>query len=182
MDTEFTQDLKDWLDDENKDYALGAIYLLKLTGNRIMYANLSANPRKYASFIEEKIRKFYEFRLASLTHEQVLKMERKVERIVNTHISLSAEADKHSRGKRADHDSLPDEIKALYLENLDLLRKMRELHLQLRTLTQKGSTCPDSDRYPFLKELISLDKKLRGNWKKYDQYTAPVEDAQGLQD
>ena len=38
------------------------------------------------------------------------------------------------KGKRADHDQLPEEIQARYIENLDLLRKMRELHLKLRKL------------------------------------------------
>ena len=47
---------------------------------------------------------------------------------------------------------------------------MRELHLQLRKLSEMNTTCPDSDRYPFLKELIALDKKLHENWDKYDHY------------
>ena len=73
-------------------------------------------------------------------------------------------------GKRGDHDQLPDEIKALYVENLDIVHRMRELHLKLRTLSLDGATCPDSDRYPFLKEIITLDKRLHTNWDTYDHY------------
>ncbi len=81
--------------------------------------------------------------------------------------------DERRLGKREDHDSLPDEIKAKYVENLSLLQRMRELHLRLRSLSLDNATCPDSERYPFLKELISLDKKLHSNWEAYDHYVAP---------
>ena len=53
---------------------------------------------------------------------------------------------------------------------------MRELHLRLRSLSLDNATCPDSERYPFLKELISLDKKLHANWEAYDHYVAPGPD------
>lgn len=49
---------------------------------------------------------------------------------------------------------------------------MRELHLRLRSLSLDNATCPDSERYPFLKELITLDKKLHSNWEEYDHYVA----------
>ena len=74
-------------------------------------------------------------------------------------------------GKRADHDELPDEVQALYVENLSIVQKMRELHLKLRSLSLDNAPCPDSERYPFLKELITLDKKLHSNWEIYDHYT-----------
>ena len=38
---------------------------------------------------------------------------------------------------------------------------------------------PDSERYPFLKELISLDKKLHANWEAYDHYTGERQEAKG---
>ena len=48
---------------------------------------------------------------------------------------------------------------------------------RLRSLSLENSTCPDSERYPFLKELIALDKKLHANWEAYDHYVAPGPDA-----
>lgn len=53
---------------------------------------------------------------------------------------------------------------------------MRELHLRLRSLSLDSATCPDSERYPFLKELISLDKKLHANWEAYDKYVVSQSD------
>ena len=63
------------------------------------------------------------------------------------------------------------EIQALYVENLGIVQKMRELHLKLRSLSLENATCPDSERYPFLKELIALDKRLHSNWEQYDHFT-----------
>ena len=172
MDHNFTQQIKDWLDTpiEERDFEKGALYLLKLSGNQIMYRNIIANPKGKADFIEYQLQKYYNFRVQDLTHEQVAEMEQQVESIVAEHIPLAAEAYTKQKGKREDHDLLPDEIKAKFVENLDLLRRMRELHLKLRTMSTEEAPCPDSERYPFLKELISLDKKLHANWEEYDNY------------
>ena len=173
MDEKFTEQIRAWLDADpaQRDYTVGALYLLKLTGNQIMYRNLvAADPAKKSEFIEYQLNKYFKFRLAKLTHQEVEEMAQQVERIVEEHIPLAAEADKQQRGKRADHDTLPDSIKALYVENLSLLQRMRELHLKLRSLSLENVTCPDSERYPFLKELIKLDKKLHSNWEQYDHY------------
>jgi len=34
----------------------------------------------------------------------------------------------------------------------------------------EDATCPDSERYPFLKEIIALDKKRVENWDIYDHF------------
>ena len=52
------------------------------------------------------------------------------------------------------------------------MQKMRELHLQFRMLSTQASACPDSDRYPFLKEIIELDKRYHKNWQAYDNFAA----------
>lgn len=172
MDNSFTELLKAWLEtpDSERDYAVGAMYLLKLTGNRVMYRNIIARLDRSHDIVEYQLQKYYNFRVAALTHAQVEEMAAKVDSIVAEHIPLAAKADSQPKGKRADHDSLPDEIKAKYVENLDLLRRMRELHLRLRSLSLESVSCPDSERYPFLKELIALDKRLHSNWEAYDRY------------
>ena len=174
-DPKFTQRLQDWMNtpDAQKDWAEGAILLLQLTGNRIMYNNVSVNPKGKAEFIKGQLQKFLNFRLADLTHAEVESMQTQVDEIVQKVIKPNENSEfvEFKAGKRSDHDDLPDEIKALYAENLDIVHKMRELHLRLRTISTETSTCPDSDRYPFLKELISLDKTLRSNWETYDHYT-----------
>ena len=172
MDNKFTELIKQWLEtpSDQRDYSVGALYLLKLSGNQIMYRNIVAQLDRRHEFVDYQIQKYYNFRVQALTHAQVEEMQQQVDVIVSEHISLAANADEHKTGKRDDHDSLPDEIKAKYVENLSILQRMRELHLKLRSLSLENAPCPDSERYPFLKELIELDKKMHANWEEYDHY------------
>ena len=207
MDNNFTEEVKAWLDmpASERDYDKGALYLLQLSNNQIMYRNLSRNAKKHGDFIEHHIRKYMKFRLERLTHEQVQEMQKKVDKIAilrNLDASSEGSSDssggengegndsasgstetadssdsavsaspKFKAGIRADHDLLPAEIQALYVENASILQKMRELHLTLRNLSLDNVACPDSERYPFLKELIELDKKYHSNWKAYDSFS-----------
>ena len=172
MDNKFTELIKQWLEtpSDQRDYSVGALYLLKLSGNQIMYRNIVAQLDRRHDFVDYQIQKYYNFRVQALTHAQVEEMQQQVDVIVAEHISLAANADEHKTGKRDDHDSLPDEIKAKYVENLSILQRMRELHLKLRSLSLDTAPCPDSERYPFLKELINLDNKMHANWEEYDHY------------
>ena len=179
MDNKFTELIKQWLEtpSNQRDYSVGALYLLKLSGNQIMYRNVVAQLDRRHDFVDYQIQKYYNFRVQALTHAQVEEMQQKVDVIVAEHISLAANADEHKTGKRIDHDSLPDEIKAKYVENLSILQRMRELHLKLRSLSLDTAPCPDSERYPFLKELIDLDKKMHANWEEYDHFVATAPSA-----
>ena len=218
MDNKLTEKIQSWLDtpEDNRDYDLGALFLLQLSNNQIMYRNISRNAKKHAQFIEHQINKYMKFRVATLTHEQVAEMQKKVDMIIslrhldrgetgskepakptvstNTEVSslqnnptstngvgfdeacggtdnIHQDNKQFKAGKRLDHDSLPVEIQALYIENGNIIHKMRELHLQLRQLSKENATCPDSERYPFLKELIALDKTYHKNWQIYDSWT-----------
>ena len=172
MDHKFTEQIKQWLEapEAERDYSVGALYLLKLSGNQIMYRNIISQIDRRHDFVEYQLQKYYNFRVADLTRAQVEEMEQQVEAIVAEHIPRAAKANEQPKGKRSDHDALPDDIKAKFVENLSILQRMRELHLRLRSLSLDSATCPDSERYPFLKELISLDKKLHANWEAYDTY------------
>lgn len=100
-----------------------------------MYKNIVSQIDHRHDFVEYQLQKYYNFRVQALTHEQVQEMEKKVEQIVAEHIPLAAKADENpAKGKRANHDSLLDEIKAKFFENLSLLQRMRELHLRLKSL------------------------------------------------
>lgn len=218
MDNKLTEKIQSWLDtpENNRDYDLGALYLLQLSNNQIMYRNISRNAKKHAQFIEHQINKYMKFRVATLTHEQVAEMQKKVDMIIslrhldkeetgskepaktivptNTEVSslqnnptsmngvgfdeacggadnIHQDNKQFKAGKRLDHDSLPVEIQSLYIKNGNIIHKMRELHLQLRELSKENATCPDSERYPFLKELIALDKTYHKNWQIYDSWT-----------
>ena len=170
---DFTKKLQEWIlvDDEKKDWNEGAVMLLQLTGNRIMYQNICRNPKSKAEYIKGKLEQYLKFRLKEQTHEEVATMEAKVDTIIKDTVKPKGDFEDFKAGKRSDHDLLPEEIQAKYVENLDILRRMRELHLQLRKLSEQSLTCPDAERYPFLKEMIELDKQLHENWDAYDHYS-----------
>ena len=172
--SELIPKVKAYLDQnpEERDLAAGALLVLQLTNNRIMYQNFMRRPKQYASRIEYELKKKYQFYLQELTHEQVADMSRKVETIAETHHlrEESSPNEEFKKGKRTDHDALPEEIQALYAQNLSIMQQMRRAHLQLQLLSTENSTCPDSERYPFLHELIELDKQYHANWEKYDHY------------
>ena len=181
MNHEFTAKVQEWLNTpaEKRNLSQGATYLLQLSGNQILYRNITANLPRHADDIEYQLRKYLGFRLQALTHEQVKQMQQQVDAIVKrdhlnaptrTKKQKEAAAEEFKKGKRTDHDSLPEEIQARYSENLSLLQKMRALHAKLVVLSTANVTCPDSERYPFLKELIELDKRYHENWKAYDNY------------
>lgn len=203
QDPKFTEQLQVWMNtpDSQKNWEEGALLLLQLSGNRIMYRNISFNPKGKAEFIKGQLQKYLNFRLQQLTKDQVNEMQSQVDEIVEKVIkpaikreqsqkymnsaereqirqsgkpAESSEFQDFKAGKRADHDALPAEVQALYVENLDLVHRMRELHLKLRTLSLDNATCPDSERYPFLKELIALDKKRVANWDIYDHFVIGV--------
>lgn len=178
LDKNFTQQLQQFLaaPEDERDYAIGNRLLLQLSNNRIRYANFARDPERKAEFINYQLQKYLKFRLADVTHAEVIDMEQQVAKIdeqvgLDKENSSYAKANEEFRaGKCADHDSLPEDIQALYTENLSILQRMREVHLMLRSQSVAESPCPDSERYPFLKELIEMDKKLHANWDAYDHY------------
>ncbi len=176
MDTKLTQRMQDWLETKPADRSLeeGAELVLKLTGNQFMHRNIMV--RKDFKMIEYQLRKYLPKRLQEVTHEEVERMSKEAAKIAEEHhldtIRKSAKTppEERKKGKREDHDQLPEEIQALYAENLTLLHRMRECHLQARKIANATKPCSDCDIYPFVKELIELDKRLHSNWKAYDEY------------
>lgn len=166
--------------EENRDYNDGLRLLADVSGNR-SYLFSIRDPEDRKDFIDYQLTKYIKLVVSDIQIEEVKEMTKKVETIVKENLSLTEEKeDAGHRGRRDDHDSLPDEIKALYVENLDLLRQIREIHLKLRMMTaeemqnHKDGYCYEADRHPLLAKIIDLDKRMHENWQKYDSYTEPI--------
>lgn len=177
-----TPKIKEWLDTpaEERDYSVGALIVGQVSHNRILYQNLSRNPKGQAKAIEYHLQKIYKQRMIDTTHEEVKEMMTECSRIAKAY-GLDYQESKKSdfqKGKRADHNELPPEIQRLWLENQDIRQRMRDCHTHLRLINPTNSTCPDNDRYPWAKQLVAYDKRYRDNWNKYDHYvkgTNPLE-------
>lgn len=185
MNNSFNQTLRTWLEtpEELKDYAAGNVLLLQLSGNKIRYNNFSRNLERNKIHINYQLQKYYNFRVQNMTKEEVKAMSKKAEKIAeNAKKEVKKEAKKKKstakknalpelvKGMRPDHQKLPEDIQALYERNRVVIREIQENHLQLRKLSLTDAPCPDSDRYPFLKEMIKLDKEYHDNWTKYDNF------------
>lgn len=200
MDHELTKKIRAWLEtpEEQRDLEEGALLVLRLSNNRIMYQGFQRNLKRSAKMIAYQLQKYYNFRVQDLTHQEVAEMAAEVQKIVEKDnlqaippLAKSSESVGESpspeliaaikKGKRVDHDSLPEDIQALYIENLNILQRMRNLHAKLELLSVENATCPDSERYPFLKELIALDKQYHENWHTYDHFKvgSPTQPEQG---
>lgn len=172
INLELTPKIKEWLDTpaDQRDIAAGAELLLRVNRNRILYNNILRNPAKHAPTLEYHLQKILKQRLIDTTHEEVARMMATVDGIAEQHGFSRSTRSEFQRGKRADHDMLPPEVQQLYVDNADIMRRMRDAHTRLRMINPTNSTCPDSDRYPLAKDIIKLDLQYRDNWNLYDHY------------
>ncbi len=187
IDNKFTERIQAWLsseDHKSNDAILeGAAILLKLNGNQILYNNIVKNPERpmWPEKLEYELNKFLKIRLDGYTRREVLQIEAKVMSEAATILTEKEDAaaaqsavdagkilDEPTKGRRADHDSLPAEIQQLFDGNRSRYLKIRELHTKLRAMN-KMQPC---DRYEFLKQLEELEKDYRLNMQKYDEYKA----------
>jgi hypothetical protein len=79
-----------------------------------------------------------------------------------------------ARGKRADHDTLPEAIRAIWDRNAERYKKIKQAHETCKTLT---AAC---DRYEFVKAIADLWDAYKKDFDTYDHYVlVPVNDEAG---
>ena len=81
-----------------------------------------------------------------------------------------------ARGKRTDHDSLPEAIRAIWDKNAERYKKIKQAHETCKTLT---AAC---DRYEYTKAIAELWEAYKKDFDTYDHYVlVPVNDEAGTQ-
>lgn len=170
----FNAVIRQWLDahPDDRDYAEGAMILLRIDRNRIKYNTVIRNPKRYAEQIEKDLRAIYEKRMNTPSEEEKQKIRDNARRIIAEHDSFkqSNPASEFKSGKRGDHDSLPEDIQKLYTENLELRRAMQQYHLQLRQLIKSKRDCAPEDIRDLCSLIKKADVKYHDNWKAYDAF------------
>ena len=190
MDQELTHSILDWLETPagERDIPAGAELLLRLNRNRILYGNILRRPDRMAGKLEYELRKHLRLRLDRMTADSVVQMQRDVIPAVVQSLEagmpepengvpevkdgapvISTDVDTAPplyRGRRADHDSLPPEIRELWVRNGDIYARIKQTYNTLLGM-EKAAPC---DRYEHLKVLKDLDDAYRANWAKYDAY------------
>lgn len=172
IELELTSKIQEWLNTEpdKRDILAGAMLLKRINRNQILYNNIVRNPAAKAPLLEYHLTRILKTRLIDTTHEEVSRMMGQVDAIAQQRGLDRQERTAFQNGKRPDHEELSDEVKQLYVDNADIMRRMREAHTRLRMINPQNSTCPDSDRYPFAKAIIEYDRQYRDNWNTYDHY------------
>lgn len=187
MDDKFTEKIQQWLDTpaSERDVIEGATLLLQLNRNRILYANIVRHPERFMGKLEYELQKHLKIRVDGYTLREVVRMEREVVPAVALTLDNGVPAEpseegeqKHYIGRREDHDTLPEDIQALYIRNGEVYAKLKETFETLKQM-ENAQAC---DRYEYLKLLRELDDEYRANWEKYDHFDPAAnvaEDNQG---
>lgn len=163
MDNKLTKNIQDWLNamPDKQDVAAGALLLLQVNRNRILYQNILRKPEQLKEKLIYELQKHLKYRLDGLTLQQVVAMDKKVTKEVTETIQQS-----QLKGQRADHQNLPPEIQQLFFQAHDYMVTMRSIHEKLK-LMNADKPC---ERYTFLKELLTVHDKYRDCYNRYDAY------------
>lgn len=152
----------------------GATMLLQLNRNRALYSTVIRNPLKFVRKIKYELEKFLPSRLDGLTLNEVVKMDNEITPIIKEHVAVE-KAVKEEQGEetvvlplrngiRPDHDELPDSIKALWTQNAERWKKIKQLY---NLLAEIKHPC---ERYEYLKQMVELWYKYREDMNKYDSF------------
>lgn len=184
IDDNLTRRMQAWLSAPagGRDIREGAEMLLRLTRNRILYANILRRPDKMASKLEYELKKHLRIRLDGLTRRDVALMEREVMPRAKEMLAagsppdtgdglpeINSEVDQPApvhEGRRADHDALPEEIRRLWDDNAGIWFRIKQTYNTLLSM-EHAAPC---DRYEYLKVLDELDRRYRDNIARYDAY------------
>ena len=159
---EFQQKVQNWLDTpvDERTLEAGATLMLQATRNRILHQNVLR--RSNFDKIEYELTKYLGDKFRQCNAATVEKL---TEEIATVNISITGT---ETKGKRNDHDELPNEVQDIILSNSQRYARLRSLHERVKVLSGEGYT--PCDRFPFLKEMLQLSNEIRESWKFYDEY------------
>lgn len=183
MDHQFTLKVKAWLEAESHteplDILEGATMLLQLNRNRALYNTISRQPLRYVEKIRYELQKFLPSRLAGMTMDDVVKLEEETLPAISEEIKVNSEESDSSEslplraGKRADHDQLPENIQAIWQQNAERWKKIKE---EYNTCLSLSAPC---DRYEHVTLLKELWYKYKAEFDRYDSFKLEPKDNEG---
>lgn len=179
IDNTITKRLNDWLALKNRtteDVISGATLLLQLNRNRQLFQTVMTSPKRFESTVEYELKKFAHIRQRGQTLEDVkneasellgeLKPAVADESNEDNKAGNDKELPAHG-GKRADHDLLPSNIKAIWTENAIRWKKIKALYNTCLGIKQP---CDLAESLHALKEEWY---KYKSEFARYDGYIAP---------
>lgn len=146
---------------------------------RGIYNSAMIRPQAMLPWIRTDLKKYYAIRMKGLTLDKVPGYNAAAVKVVRETLSFrpeDVESEKAPqvpvlgvRGRRADHDKLPESVQALWDKNSDRWKTIRQLHNQLLVMVSKpGYQACDGNELCYT--LSEADKQLRKDYQKYDTY------------
>ena len=152
-DITFTNKVKAWFDSEHTDDNIreGAMLLLQITNNRHLYQQIMMRPQHNLKKLQYELNKHLKYRMKGLSLDEVRKFDEVVTPVLQAAVDKAEQADIEAaadiphlpvteaeitdsigpsaiiaRGKRADHDQLPENIQQIWDANAALWKKIKE--------------------------------------------------------
>ena len=202
-DVKFTQKIKQWFDSEHTDENTrdGAMLLLQINNNRHLYQQIMLRPQRMLEHLKYELQKHYDYRIKGLSLDEVRKFDGEVTPLLQKAVDSTADADKLAadvaphlpfvdaentdsidataiiaKGKRADHDQLPDDIKEIWDANIQRWKRIKELFeackaYQLSCDRFEGLNAANEE---FQKMLLTLKTEYYAYKQSMDQYDHAV--------
>ena len=202
-DVKFTQKIKQWFDSEHTDENIrdGAMLLLQINNNRHLYQQIMLRPQRMLEHLKYELQKHYDYRIKGLSLDEVRKFDGELTPLLQKAVDSTADADKLAadvaphlpfvdaentdsidataiiaKGKRADHDQLPDDIKEIWDANIQRWKRIKELFeackaYQLSCDRFEGLNAANEE---FQKMLLTLKTEYYAYKQSMDQYDHAV--------
>ena len=203
IDKLFRARVTEWLSKKKHteaELAEGATMVLQCNRNHALYNTIMRRPARYEEKIAYELRKHLRYLKDDLTLDEVKEKENKVLPVIEKVLNVDVNEDKPlpspaydaeaflqtgtykqtdtivARGKRPDHDSLPETIRDIWEKNAERYKKIKQAHETCKTLT---AAC---DRYEYTKAIAELWADYKKDFNTYDHYVlVPVNEEAGTQ-
>jgi len=187
MDYNLTKEIEAFLALEkpsDEEVKAASLILLRIDKrSRSIYNTAQVRPQSMLPWIRTELQKNLNIFRRGLTQATVKKYnDETVKRVKDTlaKVPEGVKVEKTAslpelgtRGKRSDHDTLPENIQALWDKNAERWQKMRKYHAQLAQMIAK----PDykaCDGNELCYQLRQMDDELRKTYAEYDSYSPTV--------
>lgn len=199
-DVKFTQRIQAWFDAEHTDDNIreGAMLLLQMNNNRHLYQQIMLRPRAMLEHLKYNLQKHLGYRIKGMTLDEVRRFDGQVTPVLQAAVDQTEQADAEhadsvphlpfveskntdfiapeaviAKGKRADHDQLPDEIKEIWESNAALWKKIKQLFSSCQAYTLscdrfEGLNAANEDFQKMLVSLKEMYYAYKANMETYD--------------
>lgn len=196
MDQTLTDKIVSWLNapahTEDADIMEGALMLLQLNRNRMLYNTISTNPKRFLKTVEYELKKFLPLRIKGKTCQDV---RREADEFLSElrengidkeqcegqeETTGTDETDETMapvrNGKREDHDQLPQNIRDIWEANAKRWKSIKEMYNACLSIE---NPCDLEENLKVLKETYYAYK---ADYARYDSFTFENEGAKSEED